>query len=87
MGKVPKTECVLFQVIKDCGVTCLADCEAVRFSLNKQEIPIDVSYHCGNQYDSGAEGYDLTANIFSGYCCLIYDMYFGFFKDILVLNF
>ena len=56
-----------FNVIKGCSEVCPADCEDVRFSINKQEIPINVDYQCGDQFDTDREGYDLTSNLLKQY--------------------
>ena len=56
-----------FNVIKGCSEVCPADCEDVRFSINKQEIPINVDYQCGDQFDTDREGYDLTSNLLRQY--------------------
>ena len=55
-------------VIKNCTEMCFPDCEDVRFSINEKEIPIDISYQCGNEFNSGAEGNDLTNSLLTGYC-------------------
>ena len=55
-------------VIKYCTQICLPDCEDIRFSINEKEIPIDINYQCGTEFDSGAEGLDLVYNLLKQYC-------------------
>ena len=62
-----KSVMVAFQVITDCSADCPADCEDVRFSINKQEIPINVDYLCGDQYDTDREGYEFTKKLLKEY--------------------
>ena len=62
-----KSVMVDFQVIKDCSADCPADCEDVRFSINKQEIPIDVDYLCGDQFDTDREGFVFTKSLLNEY--------------------
>lgn len=54
------------EVIKSCTEKCPADCEDVRFSINKQEIPIDVGYECGDTIGSDVDGMYLTSELFKG---------------------
>ena len=55
-------------VIKNCTDMCYSNCEDVRFSINEKEIPIDIDYQCGTEFDQGAEGYYLTTNLLMRYC-------------------
>ena len=53
------------KVIKECSENCLADCEDVRFSINKQEIPINVELQCDGLQNG--KGYDFTQKLLKKY--------------------
>ena len=49
------------RVIKKCSKMCPSDCDDVRFSINKQVVPINLASYCG---DSEHDGSQLTKELF-----------------------